>query len=61
MGLEQTSYTAVKTEEKTEEPIEVCIVMANGCYAALPIRVRTLNNSAGTYKQNHIFNDYVKR
>ena len=58
MGLEHRSYTAVKTEES----IEVCIAMANGCYATLPfnVRVRTLNNSAGIYKQNHIFNDYVK-
>ena len=58
MGLEQRLYTVVKTEES----IVVCIAIANGCYATLPfnVRVRTLNNGAGTYKQNHIFNDCVK-
>ena len=46
MGLEQTSYTALESDES----VEVCAVTANNCTDAfsLIVRFRTLDGSAGT-------------
>ena len=45
VGLEQTSYTALESDES----VEVCAVMANNCTEAfsLLVRFRTLDGSAG--------------
>ena len=45
MGLEQTSYTAIKMNES----VEVCAIVISGCYAAFSFHInfKTLNDSAG--------------
>ena len=52
VGLEQTSYTALESDES----VEVCAVIANNCTEAfsLLIRFRTLDGSAGTDTTNNL-------
>ena len=47
VGLEQTSYTVLETNES----VEVCAVIANDCTGAFSVRIRfrTLGGSAGIH------------